>query len=67
MIHQSQKVRKTTAKSKLPGIYMPGNKTQTWFHKKLHDPCFRDGGSSMGRGSGKGMEEITPMVTVFQQ
>lgn len=62
MIHQSQKVRKTTAEAQLPGIYTPGNKTQTWFHKKLPDPCLRDGGSYMGRSSGEGMEEIMPVV-----
>jgi len=50
MIHQSQKVRKTTAEAKLPGIYTPGNKTQTWFRKKLLDPCIRNGGSYMVRG-----------------
>lgn len=67
MIHQSQKVRETTAEAELPGIYKAGNKTQTWLHKKLPDPCLWDGGSYMGRGSGEGMEEIMPVVTVFQQ
>lgn len=46
---------------------MAGSKTQTRFHKKLPDYCLRDGGNYMGRGSGEGMEEITPVVTVFQQ
>lgn len=65
MIHHSHKVRKTIAGTDLPGIYVPGRKTQTRFHKATYR--LSDGGSYMGRGLGEGMEEIMPMVTVFQQ
>lgn len=35
-IHQSHKVRKTSAGAQVPGIYMPRSKTQAWFHKKSY-------------------------------
>lgn len=67
MMHESYKLRKTTAEAELLGIHMPGCKIQTHFHKNLPHYYLRNGGIYMGRGLGEGMEKITPVVTIFQQ